>query len=253
MLDLLKLRIKHGYQAVPDILKAKVHASHLGFPIIHESQNESGCKACVDVCPTHAVSKNPLSIDLGKCIFCGECQRICKNDSIRFSSNHKLGNTNRDNLVITSRMDYNRYIDEAIESKKEIHKLFGRSLKLRQVSAAGCNGCEIELNACGNVNFDMGRFGIDFVASPRHADGIVFTRPISKNMSPALMDAYKSIADPKIVIAVGACAISGGIFAASDEIDRNFINEITVDLYVPGCPPHPLNFINALLGFINRR
>jgi Ni,Fe-hydrogenase III small subunit len=125
--------------------------------------------------------------------------------------------------------------------------MFGRSLKLRQVSAAGCNGCELELNASGNVNFDMGRFGIEFVASPRHADGIVITGPVSKNMGKALQDTYNSISDPKIVIAFGACAISGGQFAEAPELDRSFFDTIKVDLYIPGSPPHPLTFINAVL------
>jgi len=131
--------------------------------------------------------------------------------------------------------------------------MFGRSLKLRQVSAGGCNGCEMELSACGNVNFDMGRFGIDFVASPRHADGIVITGPITKNMAPALMDAYKSMSEPKIVIAVGACTISGGAFADSYELNREFLENVQVDLFIPGCPPHPLTIINAILDFIKKK
>ena len=164
-----------------------------------------------------------------------------------------MANINRDGLIITSKTGYEQYSKEAVKTRKEIHKLFGRSLKLRQVSAAGCNGCEMELGACGNVNFDMGRFGIDFTASPRHADGIVFTGPVSKNMAPALLDAYKSIAEPKIVIAVGACAISGGLFAESDQLNRTVLDEIKIDLYVPGCPPHPLTFINAVLDLLGNK
>jgi Ni,Fe-hydrogenase III small subunit len=108
----------------------------------------------------------------------------------------------------------------------------------------------MELAACSNVNFDMGRFGIEFTASPRHADGIVFTGPISKNMAPALFDAYKSVNDPKIVIAVGACAISGGVFAESGQVNREFMRAVKIDLYVPGCPPHPLTFINAVMDLL---
>ena len=118
---------------------------------------------------------------------------------------------------------------------------FSKSLKLRQVSAGGCNGCEMELNAASNVNFDMGRFGIDFVASPRHADGLVITGPITKNMVYALEDCYKAVPDPKIVILCGTCAISGGVYQNSTEIDRSFLEKYKVDLYIPGCPRPPFN------------
>ena len=143
------------------------------------------------------------------------------------------------------------YEKTAIEVRKEIKRVFKKSLKLRQVSAAGCNGCEMELNACSNVNFDMGRFGIDFVASPRHADGLVITGPISENMAYALEDCYKSTPDPKIVILCGSCAISGGVFQNSDKLNREFLDKYPIDLYIPGCPVHPLTFINGVLGFIS--
>ncbi|HUX61376.1 MAG TPA: 4Fe-4S binding protein [Ignavibacteriaceae bacterium] len=250
MLDLIKLRKQHGYQAIPDIKNAKILSTHRGYPVIDESKCAGGCSDCENVCPTNAIKVNPLSIDLGKCIFCGECERACQAGAIKFTNDYKLGSTGRNNLIITSGKLFADYEKEAIESRKEIHKIFGRSLKLRQVSAGGCNGCEMELAACGNVNFDMGRFGIDFVASPRHADGIVITGPITKNMAPALMDAYKSVNSPKIVIAVGACTISGGVFEESGELNRSFLSEIKIDLYIPGCPPHPLTIINAILDFI---
>jgi Ni,Fe-hydrogenase III small subunit/NAD-dependent dihydropyrimidine dehydrogenase PreA subunit len=252
MLDLLKLLKQHSYQAIPDIRKAKLIDTHRGFPLINESKYSGNWQDVVNVCPTKAITINPLTIDLGKCIFCGECEKI-SNSAIKFTNEVKLAAVNREDLIITAAAEYGNYSREAVKSQKEIHRLFGRSLKLRQVSAAGCNGCEMELGACGNVNFDMGRFGIDFTASPRHADGIVFTGPISKNMAPALMDAFKSISEPKIVIAVGACAISGGIFAESDQLNREFMNQVKIDLYVPGCPPHPLTFINAVLDFLGSK
>lgn len=251
MLDLIKLRWKHGKQAIPDLRKATLMETHRGFPIIDESKYGDDWKKVVDVCPTGAITVSPLSIDLGRCVFCGECERA-SNGAIRFTSDYRLGCTNKRRLVVSSGAGYERYVETAIEARREIHRMFGHSLKLRQVSAGGCNGCEMELNACGNVNFDMGRFGIDFVASPRHADGLAITGPVTGNMAPALMDAYKSISEPKIVIAVGACAISGGVFAESDQLDRKFFDEFRIDLYVPGCPPHPLAFINALLDFIGR-
>ncbi len=252
MFDLIKLRIRHGKQAIPDIRKAEVLEIFRGFPIIDESKCANGCVECKEICPTGAIELNPLRIDLGKCTFCGECEKACSSGAIKFTNRYQLGSSKRDSLVISSGKTFDDFYEEAIEVKKEIHKLFGRSLKLRQVSAGGCNGCELELAASTNVNFDMGRFGIDFVASPRHADGIVITGPISSNMAPALKDAYKSISEPKIVIAVGACAISGGLFASSNQINRKFFEEVQVDLFVPGCPPHPLTFIHAVLDYLGK-
>ena len=252
MLDLIKLRIRHGFPAIKDLRNAKPVESHRGFPVIDESKLSRDTKNITNICPVNAISENPLSVDLGKCTFCGECERV-SNGAIKFINDYKLASTNRNHLIVRSGENYKNYISEAIEARKEINKIFGHSLKLREVSAAGCNGCEMELNACGNVNFDMGRFGIDFVASPRHADGIVITGPISKNMAPALNDAYDSISDPKIVIAFGACTISGGIFSESNSLNRSFLDKVKVDLYVPGCPPHPLVFINSLLDFLGNK
>lgn len=251
MFDLIKLRLRHGRQAIPDIRKAEVLETFRGFPAIDESIGLDKASECKQICPTGAIEVNPLRIDLGKCIFCGECERV-SNGAIKFTNKYRLGSSKRESLVISSGTKFEEYNEAAIEAKREIHKLFGRSLKLRQVSAGGCNGCEMELGAASNVNFDMGRFGIDFVASPRHADGIVITGPISSNMAPALKDAYQSVSEPKIVIAVGACAISGGLFTASNQINRKFFDEVPVDLYVPGCPPHPLTFIHAVLDYLGK-
>lgn len=244
MLDTLKLRIYQGQQFIKDIRNAEMREQFRGFPII--TSNE-----IVDenICPTGAISNNPLKIDMGKCTFCGACTKEC--NSIKFSNYYKLGTTNRDKLIIKEGLSAEEYNKTAFEVEKEIKKIFGRSLKLRQVSAGGCNGCEMELNACSNVNFDMGRFGIDFVASPRHADGIVITGPISENMAYALEDCYKSTPNPKIVILCGACAISGGIFQNSTKLNREFLEKYHIDLYIPGCPVHPLTFINAILDFIS--
>jgi len=249
MLDLIKLRIRYGFQAIADIREAELTETHRGFPVIDELKYKGNWQKIADVCPTNAITQYPAAIDLGKCIFCGECERT-SNGAIRFSNDYKISTSKKDRLVVAAGTVYADYRASAMEAQKKIHKMFGRSLKLRQVSAGGCNGCETELSACGNVNFDMGRFGIDFVASPRHADGIVITGPITKNMAPALLDAYKSMSEPKIVIAVGACAISGGVFADSDELNREFLQSVKVDLFIPGCPPHPLVIINAILDFI---
>ena len=121
---------------------------------------------------------------------------------------------------------------------------------MRQISAGGCNGCELELNALSNVNFDMGRYGIEFVASPRHADGIVITGPVSKNMAEPLQITYNATPSPKIIILAGTDAISGGIFEGSRALNRKFIEENHIDLYVPGNPIHPLTFINGVMDLL---
>ena len=246
MFDTLNARIYQGKQYIKDIKNAQMREQFRGFPKLDSIME---CK-CEDVCPTGALKTNPLSIDMGKCTFCGACARACT--GVSFTNGYKLASTDREKLIVTPNSEYEKYVTTAIEAKEEIKKIFGRSLKLRQVSAGGCNGCEMELNACSNVNFDMGRYGIDFVASPRHADGIVITGPISENMAYALENCYNSVADPKVVILCGACAISGGVFANSEQVNREFLEKYPVDLYIPGCPVHPLTFINAILGFLGR-
>lgn len=249
MFDTLKSRIYQGEQFIKDIKNAQMREQFRGYPVIENSKC-SNCGKCLDVCPTGALKLNPISIDMGKCTFCGACKNICEKHAINFSNYYKLSSTNRDNLIVTEEVPFVVYERAAVEVKEKIVQTFGKSLKLRQVSAAGCNGCEMELNACSNVNFDMGRYGIDFVASPRHADGIVITGPISENMAYALEDCYKSVPNPKIVILCGACAISGGVFQESSVLNREFLEKYPIDLYIPGCPVHPLTFINGVLSYI---
>ncbi|MFH1008701.1 MAG: 4Fe-4S dicluster domain-containing protein [Candidatus Latescibacterota bacterium] len=253
MFELLRARKNHGFQAIRDIGSAQLPSPFRGFPLLDEKCCTKDCGACAEVCPTHAIQLKPLQIDLGRCIFCGDCVHECLSGAIEFSSQYRLGNMSRDGLVIPSALTPEHYQEEAIVARKEIRRLFGHSLKLRQVSAGGCNGCEMELAAAGNVNFDMGRFGFDFVASPRHADGLVITGPISSNMAPALVDAYNSVSQPRLVIVVGACAISGGVFVESDQLHRSFLDNVAIDLFIPGCPTHPLTFINALLDLLDRK
>jgi Ni,Fe-hydrogenase III small subunit len=171
---------------------------------------------------------------------------------LEFTNFHKLSADTRERLIVNKDINPEIYKLKSIETRKEIKNLFNNSFKLRQVSAAGCNGCEWELNACGNVNFDMGRFGIDIVASPRHADGLLITGPISENMSAALEDAYHCTPDPKVVILAGSCAISGGVFQGSPALKRDFLEKHKIDLYIPGCPVHPLTVINGILDFMGR-
>lgn len=134
----------------------------------------------------------------------------------------------------------------------ELRRLFGRSLKLRQVSAGGCNACEADINVLGTPNFDLARFGIQFVASPRHADGLLITGPVSQNMKLALQKTYEALPSPSIVIAVGACAVSGGLFKGNSEVNDGAAGIVPVDLFVPGCPPHPWTILEGILRFMGR-
>ena len=120
------------------------------------------------------------------------------------------------------------------------------------MSAGGCNGCEADVNVLGTIVFDLGRFGIQFVASPRHADGLLITGPVTENMRLALKKTYDAVPDPKIVIAVGACAISGGPYIDHPEVHNGAASAVPVDLYVPGCPPHPYTILEGLLGLLGR-
>ena len=207
--------------------------------------------ALKDLCPTGAISAAPLSIDLGKCTFCGECA-VQFPEKIQFTKDYHLASNSREKIIIKEGEEKNISIDESL-IRTGIRSIFGHSLKLRQVSAGGDNSCELELNASNNVQFDMSRFGVDFVASPRHSDGIVVTGPITKNMAAALEIAWKAIPDPKILILAGTDAISGGIFAGSEALDRSFLESHKVDLYVPGNPIHPLTFINGVLDLLGKK
>ncbi len=131
-------------------------------------------------------------------------------------------------------------------------KLFGRSLKLRAVCAGSCSGCDLELQALNNVVFDLSRFGIQFVASPRHADGLVVTGPVTQNMKAALLKTHEAVPDPKIVIAVGGCAIDGGPFVEGPEVADGVGSILPVDIFIPGCPPHPLTLLDGLLQLLGR-
>jgi Ni,Fe-hydrogenase III small subunit/NAD-dependent dihydropyrimidine dehydrogenase PreA subunit len=215
-----------------------------GMPIINKDCDRKTIEECSTLCPQDAIDVAAKTIDLGKCTFCGHCETIQDGAFIRFSENFELGTANRNDLITGGSLPA-----LADHSKKHFKKLFGRSLQLRQVSAAGCNACEADTNVLNTPFFDLSRFGIDFVASPRHADGIHVTGPISRNMKQALLDTYEAVPSPKVVIASGSCSISGGPFFGSSEIVGDLSRLIPVDLFIPGCPPHPLTTLHALLSF----
>jgi len=248
MFDNLKILFHQGKQYIPNVKTVEVPGVFRGRPIISTAPIDN--RQLKSVCPLGAIDVNPVRINLGRCNFCGECALKFPN-KVKFTKDFKLSSNSMEGITILEGDDKPIQVDNSL-IRPEIRSLFQGSLKLRQVSAGGDNSCELELNACGNVNFDMGRFGIEFVASPRHADGIVITGPISKNMAAALQITYDAIPEPKIIILAGVDAISGGIFADSPAIDRTFLNRYKPDLYVLGNPVHPLTFINGVLDLLGR-
>jgi Ni,Fe-hydrogenase III small subunit len=180
-------------------------------------------------------------------LFCPECERACPEGAIRFTTEHRLAASRRDALNAGQK---EFQLAQALEAKAR--KLFGRSLKLRQVCAGGCNGCEADVNVLNTVVFDLGRFGIQFVASPRHADGLLITGPVTRNMDLALRKTWEAVPPPKLVIAVGACAISGGPYIGLAEQRNGADGILPVDLYIPGCPPHPITILDGLLRLLGR-
>jgi Ni,Fe-hydrogenase III small subunit len=249
MLNNLKILLHQGQQSIPDVTRAVVPGIYRGRPVISTVKaDESALEA---LCPTGAIGVHPVTIDLGRCTFCGECA-LRFPLKITFTKDYMLASNDRSRLVVREGEELPVSLDPALV-REEIRRIFRGSLKLRQVSAGGDNSCEMELNAAGNVNFDMGRFGIEFVASPRHADGLVITGPVTANMAEPLRICYEATPAPKMLILAGTDAISGGIFDGSTSIDRSFLKQYPIDLYVPGNPVHPLTFINGILHLIGRK
>jgi Ni,Fe-hydrogenase III small subunit/Pyruvate/2-oxoacid:ferredoxin oxidoreductase delta subunit len=250
MFKLLRTRLQQGHRTIPYPAEAPVLPDRFrGTPVIDGAKCIDECRACVNACPTDAIEKDArgLRLDLGRCLFCTECEQACPTGAIRFTRDYRLATRARADLLLDG--DTLR-LAEALDATSR--RLFGRSLKLRQVSAGGCNACEADVNVLNTVVFDLGRFGIQFVASPRHADGVLITGPVTQNMRLALQKTYDAIPAPKLVIAVGACAIAGGPFVDHPEVYNGADTVVPVDLYIPGCPPHLLTILDGLLRLLGR-
>ena len=221
-----------------------------GRPTRDPARCGDACRQCAGRAPSaflRAEPQAPLEMDLGACLFSPEEASACSEGAIGYSRDYRMAASVRDALVTP---DGEVELARGLEERSR--KLFRRSLRLRSVVAGSCNGCEAELVALGNVVFDLARFGIQFVASPRHADGIVVTGAVNTNMRGALEKTYEAVPSPKLVIAVGACALSGGPFRGSPEVTNGVGNLLPVDLWVPGCPPHPLTVLDGLLRLLGR-
>ncbi len=246
MLKTLSVVFHNGRQFIPDIRGTRLSPPFRGRPVIRRGKADD--RKIAAICPVGAIGTGPLSIDMGKCVFCGECS-FAFPEKISFTPDHLISANIREKLIVKEGDELPVKVDRAVV-RKEIKKICGRSMKLREISAAGDNSAEWEMNACGNVQFDMSRFGIEFVASPKHADGIVITGPVSENMAEAILICHEATADPQIIILAGTDAISGGIFSGSSALKREFIEKNRIDLYIPGNPPHPLTVINGLLDLM---
>ncbi len=251
MLSILMERVRQSYRTVAFPREAPaLPERYRGWPRRDASCGDAGCDRCAAVCPTGAIARGPGSawqLDAGRCLFCGDCAEACPVRALAFTREYRQAACAREALVVDGR---EAALPAAVNAAAK--RLFGRSLKLRQVSAGGCNACEADVNVLATVVYDLGRFGIQFVASPRHADGLLVTGPVTRAMEGPLRKTWEAVPAPKLVVAVGACAISGGLFREHPETCGGVPAVIPVDLFVPGCPPHPATILDGLLRLLGR-
>jgi Ni,Fe-hydrogenase III small subunit/ferredoxin len=228
-------------------------------------------------CPTNALAcvdhagHRCVTLDLAKCTFCGLCAEA--DPAIRMTNECELASTRKESLQVKVRYELgpdgahrtlltappsplaprpSAFEDLGGELKTRIHKVLGRSLHIREVDAGSCNGCELEIAGLGSPVYDIERFGIHFVASPRHADMLLVTGPVSRNMELALRKTYDATPEPRLVVAVGACGCSGGIFGQNYASLGGVDKVLPVDVYIPGCPPNPYALLHGVMLAIGR-
>ena len=235
-------------------------------------------RPAADECPTGAISwrdtddSRKVTVDYGLCVFCGLCAEASPDQAVKITKEFELATADRGSLILTAEYTLNAdgthrklsavshgrvNADSDVQSvgakaRETIQKLLGRSLSIREVDAGSCNGCELEIVALNNPIYDIERFGIHFVASPRHADLRLVTGPVTRNMELALLKTYRAMPEPKLVVAVGACGISGGIFGENYASLGGVDKVLPVDVYIPGCPPRPQALLQGILLAVGR-
>lgn len=246
MFDFLRTRLQQGTRTSSFPRGgADFPARFRGLPVL-----DTTLCADNDELPSELIRTAPdgsAVLDVGACLFSPEEAVCTAAGTVSFTRDHRMASSTRDGLISPA-----GEVELAHALDARARSLFGRSLRLRSVVAGSCGGCEAELAALSNVVFDAARFGIQFVASPRHADGIVVTGAVNRNMRDVLQRVYDAIPEPRLVIAVGACAISGGPFRGSAVVESGLPASWPVDLYIPGCPPHPLTILDGFLRLLDR-
>ena len=253
------LGLMQGKQTAPWPLAegADGQSGFVGMPRYNPEHCNDECRACADICPTHAITSRPvtetldgkagrLDVDYGRCIVCQLCTEACPTDAMTPSSDWAFGAKQREDLVWRQ----NSAISASTGSDRR--QRFRRSLHIRHVDAGSCNGCESELQALNNPFYNLHRLGIFFTASPRFADLLLVTGPVTNAMLTPLRATYEAMPEPRWVMAVGTCAVSGGIAEGGYASGHGLEGVLPVDLYLPGCPPNPAAIMHALLMFLDR-
>lgn len=232
-----------------------------GTPTI-DSSRCTKCERCLKRCPTGAIVYGPetqaIGINYDMCIFCNLCVEVCPNGAANNTPTFELAKRKRSDLRLTPIVVEERnlpdisyaVLEDMVQTK--IKDIFGRSLAIREVDSGSCNACDLEINALNNPVNDLSRLGMHFVASPRHADMLLVTGTATRNMELALVKTYNATPEPKLVVAVGACALSGGIFQGSYATRNGIDSIVPVDVYVPGCPPRPQTILYGILKALDR-